>query len=266
MVEAIFEGLLLREQTGGTQDCLPGLEEFLKPKAEDLDLKWKNAAEREKRSRTMFAQEGIKADDVQRELEEERAAVGSSADVRDFVCTALEMNGAVVDARKDGAVRLDLGALPQALQDAIRAEGADGGAGKLRARFEMPVGDDEVYLSRTHPLVSGLASYVMDAALDPVLQEGDSGRPVARRCGAIRTGQVATRTTVLLDALSLPGGDQARGRGAAGAARRGVPRARLRGRARERALAGRRAARGAAARRRPTPTSRPSRPPTSCRR
>jgi hypothetical protein len=63
----------------------------------------------------------------------------------------------------------------------------------------MPVADDEVYLSRTHPLVSGLASYVMDAALDPVLQDGD--RPVARRCGAIRTGQVETRTTVLLTRL-----------------------------------------------------------------
>jgi superfamily II DNA or RNA helicase len=198
VVEAIFEGLLLREQTGGAQDRLPGLEEFLKPKAEDLDLKWTNAAEREKRSRTMFAQEGIKADDVQRELEEERAAVGSSANVRDFVCTALEMNGAVVDERQDDRVLFDLGALPVALQDAIRSEGADGGAGRLRARFEMPVGDDEVYLSRTHPLVSGLASYVMDAALDPVLQDGDSGRPVARRCGAIRTGQVAARTTVLL--------------------------------------------------------------------
>jgi len=202
VVEAIFEGLLLREQTG-TQDYLPGLEEYLRPKAQDLDLKWKDAAEREKRSRTMFAQEGIKPDEVQRELEIERDAVGSSAVVKDFVCTALAMNGAVVDLRPDGAVRLDLGALPQALQDAIRAEGADGNgsgaAAKLRARFEMPVADDEAYLSRTHPLVSGLASYVMDAALDPVLQDGD--RPVARRSGAIRTGEVAKRTTVLLTRL-----------------------------------------------------------------
>jgi superfamily II DNA or RNA helicase len=202
VVEAIFEGLLLREQTG-TQDYLPGLEEYLRPKAQDLDLKWKDAAEREKRSRTMFAQEGIKPDEVQRELEVERAAVGSSADVKAFVCTALEMNGAVVDLRPDGAVRLDLAPLPQALQDAIRAEGAEGNgngaAAKLRARFEMPVADDEVYLSRTHPLVSGLAGYVTDAALDPVLQDG--GRPAARRSGAIRTGEVERRTTVLLTRL-----------------------------------------------------------------
>jgi superfamily II DNA or RNA helicase len=202
VMDAIFEGLLLREKTGD-QEVIPGIQRYLKPKAEELDRQWRDAAEREKRSRTMFAQEGIKADEVQRELDEERAAVGSSADVRGFVCAALTMNGAVVDERAGGAVRLDLGALPQALQDAIRAEGAGpagGAAGKLRARFEMPVADGEVYLSRTHPLVSGLAGYVMDAALDPVLQDGD-GHPVARRCGAVRTGQVATRTTVLLTRL-----------------------------------------------------------------
>jgi hypothetical protein len=41
-------------------------------------------------------------------------------------------------------------------------------------------------------VVEGLASYVMDAALDPL------GEGVARRCGAIRTAQVSKRTTVLL--------------------------------------------------------------------
>ncbi len=123
VVNAILEGLLLR----GDQEQLPGLVAMLKPKAEELNLKWRDAAEAERRSQTMFAQEGIKPDEVQRELEEQRAAVGSSADVRDFVCTALAMNGAVVDERSDGAVRLDLSALPLALQDAIRAEGAAGG-------------------------------------------------------------------------------------------------------------------------------------------
>ena len=48
------------------------------------------------------------------------------------------------------------------------------------------------YLSRTHPLVEGLATYVLDTALDPQL-EG-----VARRGGAIRTRAVDRRTTALL--------------------------------------------------------------------
>jgi hypothetical protein len=67
-----------------------------------------------------------------------------------------------------------------------------GGQARLLARFELPVPDGVAYLSRTHPAVEGLAAYVMDAALDPLLD----GR--ARRCGALRTAAVPTRTTLLL--------------------------------------------------------------------
>jgi hypothetical protein len=49
-----------------------------------------------------------------------------------------------------------------------------------------------MYLNRTHPVVEGLASYIMTTALDPVLPSP------ARRCGAIRTRAVECRTTVLL--------------------------------------------------------------------
>jgi hypothetical protein len=54
------------------------------------------------------------------------------------------------------------------------------------------VRDCELYLSRTHPVVEGLATYVMDAALDSL------GSGVARRCGVIRTRCVQERTTLLL--------------------------------------------------------------------
>ena len=40
--------------------------------------------------------------------------------------------------------------------------------------------------------MEGLATYVMDTALDPI------GEGVARRCGVIRTSKVAKRTTLLL--------------------------------------------------------------------
>jgi hypothetical protein len=60
------------------------------------------------------------------------------------------------------------------------------------ARFDLPVKDSELYLSRTHPLVEGLATYVMDTALDPL------GQGLARRCGVVRTSRVARRTTLLL--------------------------------------------------------------------
>jgi hypothetical protein len=63
----------------------------------------------------------------------------------------------------------------------------------VRGRFSLPLRrDDEIYLSRTHPFVEGLANYVLTCALD------DLKGGVAARCGVIRTSAVERRTTLLL--------------------------------------------------------------------
>ena len=77
VVEAIFEGLLLRGPAGTSAEQMLLFEEFFTPHREDLYGKWDAVTEREKRSRTMFAQETIKVDDVARELQAVRAAIGS---------------------------------------------------------------------------------------------------------------------------------------------------------------------------------------------
>ena len=186
IVEAIFEGLLLRERTGGaTEQYLPGLEEYIKPKKDDLYEAWESAAEREKRSRTMFAQESIKVDDVAQELEAAKDAVGMHVDVADFVESALTANHAVISGADPATI--DLREVPRSLRDLL-ALASD----KIRVTYSMPVQEGEQYLTRTHPFVENLASYVMDTALEG-LENG-----VAKRCGAIRTGAVEMRTTLLL--------------------------------------------------------------------
>ena len=50
----------------------------------------------------------------------------------------------------------------------------------------------ERYLSRTHPITEALATFVLDTALDPLLDGA------AKRAGAMRTRAVGTRTTLLL--------------------------------------------------------------------
>jgi hypothetical protein len=69
---------------------------------------------------------------------------------------------------------------------------SDAKHGLFSVRFSPPVRPGELCLTRTHPLVEGLAAYLMDAALDAKLDG------IARRCGAIRTTAVSRRTTVLL--------------------------------------------------------------------
>ena len=184
VVEALFEGLLLREKTLEAA-YLPGFEEYIRPKKEELYQAWDAAEAREKRSRTMFAQEGIKAEEVAEELGLARAAVGSGKDVARFMKEVVTASGGVVSQR-NGVYDFDLRELPRAAKEQI---GADP---EFAARFESTVQPGEHSLTRTHTYVEGLAGYVLDTALDPLEAS------VARRCGAIRTQAVSKRTTLLL--------------------------------------------------------------------
>lgn len=184
VIEAIFEGLLFHEYRPATAQVLPGFEAYMAPKQQALFAEWDFIADREKRSRTMFAQETIKTDEVSRELRAAQDAVGSGVNVADFVVDAVRMHGGVIS--RNGAYEFDLAEVPRALREAV------GSLERFTARFELPVKEGQLYLTRMHPVVEGMASYVMDSALDPV------GNGVARRAGAIRTSKVTTRTTVLL--------------------------------------------------------------------
>ena len=184
IIEAVFEGLLLRESAGNVKPYLPGCDELLRPQLEALNAQWDAASERERRSRTMFAQHAIRVEEVARELADVRSAIGSGDDIAEFMRDALRAHGAAVAG--DEVLDADLRGTPRALREAV------GGLDHLRGRFALPIREGEVYLSRTHPVVEGLATYVLDTALDP-LADG-----VARRCGVMRTRRVQRRTTVLL--------------------------------------------------------------------
>ncbi|MBZ0315725.1 MAG: DEAD/DEAH box helicase [Anaerolineae bacterium] len=187
VIEAIFEGLLLKENANFMQTTLPGFDAYIKPRQLELDLQWEAAAEREKRSRTMFAQQSIKVDEVAAELNAAREAVGSGIDVATFMKDTVRMHRGVVS--ENGAVNFDLTETPRGLRDLL-------GTSQFSARFELPVKEGQFYLTRTHPLVESLATYVMNTALDAT--EVEDEQPRARRCGTIRTAAVQRRTTLLL--------------------------------------------------------------------
>lgn len=186
VMEAILEGLLLKEKGLGTSETeqLQFNIDFFKPKQDSLHSEWDNVAEREKRSRTMFAQESIKVDEVQRELNEVRAAIGSGVDVLRFVKVSSETHRATFSG--SDPYRIDFKESPRPLREVLRQPD------EIRVRFELPIEEGQLYLSRTHPLVEALSTYVMDTAFD------DLSQGVAKRCGVIRTAQVKQRTTLLL--------------------------------------------------------------------
>lgn len=63
---------------------------------------------------------------------------------------------------------------------------------QLLVRFQSPAPEKGLLLTRIHPFVESLASYVLDTSLDSL------GKSVASRYGVMRTDAVSTRTTLLL--------------------------------------------------------------------
>jgi hypothetical protein len=158
---------------------------------DDLHTEWQSAADREKRSRTMFAQHAIKTDEVAGELEAARRAIGSSVDAESFLKEALTGYGALIKSAKGSAFTVNLEEVGASVRDAIKGHRD---VKEFTARFSLPVEDGVLYLHRTHPIVEGLGGHVLDTALDPLLARG----ALARRAGVVRTSAVETRTTVLL--------------------------------------------------------------------
>ena len=188
VLEAVFEGLVLRglDSPPSQAQLLPGFEEYFKPQTQDLYAQWDAAGEREKKSRTIFAQHGLKTEDVYRELEAARHAIGMGVDVETFVHDALEGLGAGWTRDRKG-IRINLADCTRALKDALPVE-----ENQILVRFQSPAPENGLLLSRIHPFVESLASFVLDTALDPLTKS------VASRCGVIRTEAVATRTTLFL--------------------------------------------------------------------
>jgi len=186
-IETVFENLFGAEQL--TFDL--SRSRAAQGTADALFRDWDDAAAQELASRTRYAQYAIKTDGVAAEARAARGAIGEATDVARFVRAAVRMVGGTVDDARPPAVRLDLSEAPTGLRDALFAAGF---SPTLSVTFDLPARAGLTYLTRTHPFVETLATYVIDGALDP-----DLGiERTAARCGAIRTNAVSEFTTLLL--------------------------------------------------------------------
>ncbi|MCX5150081.1 DEAD/DEAH box helicase [Streptomyces sp. NBC_00320] len=193
VTDAIVEWLLMRGRDD--QDALFSADAF-KVSTAKLDSDWNSAAEREKASRSRFAQRSIHPQEVAREVAAVREALGGTGEVDTFVRESLGALGAVLrPAGEDFTAQV--GGTPAGLRDALAPVVGAEVVEKDRAipfRTDPAVGRGEAALVRTDPVVGALAAHVLNAALDT---QADGARP-ARRCGVITTDAVDTRTTLLL--------------------------------------------------------------------
>jgi superfamily II DNA or RNA helicase len=189
LVEAIFEGLLLRSDAGTDQTTF----DFAEPQRREVERVWERAREREKKSRSVFAQASIDVAEVAAELDAASEAIGAAPDVERFVRTAFAGLGAHVTTSSRGHLQVTgLNKLPSGLRDAL------GSTTDLTAVFQPPTPRGAHLLTRTSPVVEGLAGFVLQTALDPTLVGDPRLAESARRCAAVRTAAVTARTALYL--------------------------------------------------------------------
>ena len=143
------------------------------------------AAEREKASRSIFAQNAIKASEIEEDLQAVDEAIGDPGAVKDFVSGALTaLFGVQVTTEKCG-FGIVTGNMPAQLGGLL----PDGQF--VNVSFESPTPEGYHYLGRNHRFVEHLCQMVM---ANTVTRQG----PRAARAAVIRTTQVDTKTTLLL--------------------------------------------------------------------
>jgi superfamily II DNA or RNA helicase len=200
VMKAIWESLLLRGKDA-EQLTFDFADATSKSLAEQVDVEWTNAAQREKASRSRFRQAGLKPDTVEHALTEVRRALGGPADVETFTRAALSLMGAAISDNDDGFTAI-VDTLPAAVRDQLPPTKG----GRLHFHRSLPVPTGHSVLTRTDATVDALSRYVLDAALDSRLDP--AARP-ARRAGVMRTQGVGKVTTLLTVRhrleISIPG-------------------------------------------------------------
>jgi superfamily II DNA or RNA helicase len=191
VTDAVVEWLLMRNQRPEQASLFDV--ETIGSRSAAVEAEWQSAADREKASRSRFAQRTIRPEEVAREVAAVRDTLGRAGEVRDFVRQSLGALEAVL--RVDGGdFTADLTGTPVGLRDALAPVVGGDVVRPVPFRSTAAVARGEAALVRTDPVVGSLAGYVLNSALDDKV----SGPRPARRCGVVRTRRVETRTTLLV--------------------------------------------------------------------
>lgn len=143
------------------------------------------AAEREKASRSIFAQNAIKAQEIEADLREVDEAIGDPKAVEEFVSMTLNNVLGVQVTRDRKGYRIVTGNLPPPMRELLPA------GDSVNVSFHSPTPEGYHYVGRNHRFVEQLCQLVMANTLARVDKR-------AARAAIVRTRQVVTKTTLLL--------------------------------------------------------------------
>jgi superfamily II DNA or RNA helicase len=143
------------------------------------------AVEREKATRSIFAQHAIKADEIEKDLKETDEAIGDVQAVEAFFLASMRYFGAQCTPHKEG-YRLYTTNLPGSLTHALGVKNSE-----ILISFQSPTPEGFRYLGRNHPFIEQLCQILMADSLNAA----KSHKPA--RTAVIRTQAVQMKTTLI---------------------------------------------------------------------
>jgi len=145
------------------------------------------AAQREKASRSIFAQNAIKAEEIEQDLHEADQAIGNPEAVEKFVAESLrKLLGVQVTENRRHGYNLFTDNLPPVLKSFLPQER------QLPISFFSPTPEGYFYLGRNHPFVEQLCQLLMANSLAHRHDYGPA------RAAIVRCREVMLKTTILL--------------------------------------------------------------------
>ena len=166
LTKALMSKVMLRSR-GQAQMSL-GLDFTDSEEAREIEMAWVNASEQEKKTRTIFAQNSLKPEEVIAEWEASQSALGGYEDTKRFVSQAMKRLGQPLEELKSGAFKAAIHLAPPHIKERFISESlieeADQRAIRIGFAARPPQGSISIH--RAHALPATLAETFLEKALD----------------------------------------------------------------------------------------------------
>jgi superfamily II DNA or RNA helicase len=140
------------------------------------------AKKREKASRDIFAQNAIKANEIETDLKEVDEAIGDVKAVEQFIVESLRFMGVQVEVKKEG-YKIYATNIPQRLRDLLTDKN------DIQVSFNSPTPTGYKYVGRNHPFAEHLSQHIINNALQ-------NANNSAARAAVLRSADVKQKTVL----------------------------------------------------------------------
>ncbi len=151
----------------------------------NINNAYEKASERDKITRSIFAQHSIKANEIEKDLKEVDEAVGNPVAVKQFVIDAVTNLGGQIIPYKSG-YRLYTTNLNSIFKSIFNYKD------EILITFESPAPEEFLYIGRNSLFVEQLSHYILNKSL-----VSNGHKPIAARAAVIPSKSIKTKTTII---------------------------------------------------------------------